>query len=457
MTYAHAGGINKDNNHNALTELRERFDAIDRATARIEFDMNGNIQDANDLFLSAIGYELNEVKGQHHRMFLFPEDAQSSDYHELWDKLRRGQVCSAEFRCRRRDGRELWIAARYSPVVGRDGKPYRVIKSAVDITARMHALDTLRKGLKQMASGDLTSPLKDRLAPEFEDLRMVYNDAMEKLATALNAVHQGANDIQNGTQSMAQEAEQLANRTSQQKDALTRTSALIEDMATTATGSAESAEQARAEAAKTKQSADNGTEQMAELRKAMDAIANSSVEVSKITNVIDQISFQTNLLALNAGVEAARAGEAGLGFAVVASEVRALAQRSSEAATQIGELIGVADNQVKSGVSLMTQTAETFDEIASRIAEVQDQVQDISQGAQAQSAKIRDVGGAIKEVESLTFKNAAMFEGSTATSRALVAKAESLRDSTSAFSFEGQHRRAGSMDGQRHFRNRLAS
>ncbi|MEX0282058.1 MAG: methyl-accepting chemotaxis protein [Arenibacterium sp.] len=442
---------------NAITEARERIDALDRASARIEFDMDGTVLDANDRFLSAVGYDLNDIRGQNHRMFLFPEDTRSPSYQELWDKLRRGVVCSAEFRRRRRDGSELWIAASYSPVLARDGTPYRVIKNAVDVTERVRAVNVLQSGLKRMAAGDLETTIEERFAPEFDDLRNDFNTALLNLAHALSEVQESADEIRNNSQILAGEADKLAGRVTLQREALASTSKSIGEMTNTVNEAAQSAEKARSQAAKTRESADAGTELMSQLRSAMDAIANSSVEVSKITNVIDQISFQTNLLALNAGVEAARAGEAGLGFAVVASEVRALAQRSSEAATQIGELIRAADNQVKGGVNLMTQTAESFDQIAQRIAEVQDQVHDISEGTQSQSVKIGDVRNALKDMETLVMQNATMFEGSTATSRDMMSKAKLLRNTTDTSDSRDHFSRDGSRSGGRRRETRMVS
>jgi methyl-accepting chemotaxis protein len=418
-----------------LRDARERIASCDRVTARIEFDTNGNVLDANALFLSAIGYGLDEIKGRHHRMFLFPEDATAPDYPGFWEKLRNGQACSASFRRRRKDGSEMWIEASYSPVIGPDGKPRRIIKYAVDITERVLAVEVLRAGLARLAEGDLETVMENRLAPEFDQLRIEFNGVLDKLANALSDVRQSADEIQLSTDRMAEDTAQLTKRTERQSDALHRTSGMIRDMSVKVEASAETAQNARGKTTITLERADTGSEIMGQLRNAMEQIANSSIEVSKITSVIDQISFQTNLLALNAGVEAARAGEAGLGFAVVASEVRALAQRSSDAATQIADLIGISDRHVKGGVELMNRTAESFDEIARLVAAVQEQVEGIAEDTTLQSRKLAEVDTAIEELAGLTAQNADMFERSKAYGRDLHTKVVVLRDTTGAFAF----------------------
>ncbi|HST92598.1 MAG TPA: methyl-accepting chemotaxis protein, partial [Brevundimonas sp.] len=166
---------------------------------------------------------------------------------------------------------------------------------------------------------------------------------------------------------------------------------------------------------------------------AMGAIEKSAQEISQIIGVIDEIAFQTNLLALNAGVEAARAGDAGRGFAVVASEVRALAQRSAEAAKEIKVLISASTTQVNSGVSLVGQTGDALDRIVGRVAEIDGLVSEIAASAQEQATGLQQVNTAVNQMDQVTQQNAAMVEESTAASHALSQEAETLAASVSRF------------------------
>ena len=169
---------------------------------------------------------------------------------------------------------------------------------------------------------------------------------------------------------------------------------------------------------------------------AMGEIEASSEQISKIISVIDDIAFQTNLLALNAGVEAARAGDAGRGFAVVASEVRALAQRSSDAAREINELISASSSQVKMGVGLVGQTGEALEKIVSSVSDISARVSEISASAQEQSSGLAEINIAVNQLDQVTQQNAAMFEETTAASHALSREAAALNATTARFRVE---------------------
>jgi methyl-accepting chemotaxis protein len=165
----------------------------------------------------------------------------------------------------------------------------------------------------------------------------------------------------------------------------------------------------------------------------MSEIEQSAQQISQIIGVIDEIAFQTNLLALNAGVEAARAGEAGRGFAVVASEVRALAQRSAEAAKEIKTLISASTQQVGQGVHLVGETGEALQRIVSRVAEIDSLVSEIAASAQEQAVGLQQVNTAVNQMDQVTQQNAAMVEESTAASHALAGEAETLSGSVARF------------------------
>ena len=186
---------------------------------------------------------------------------------------------------------------------------------------------------------------------------------------------------------------------------------------------------------------------------AMNAIAKSSQQISQIIGVIDEIAFQTNLLALNAGVEAARAGEAGRGFAVVASEVRALAQRSAEAAKEIKALISDSTAQVSRASSWSRETGRSLERIMAQVAEINAVVADIAAGAQEQSTALQEINVAIEQMNLVTQQNAAMVEESTAAGHSLFEEATKLAQLIGS---SGSRRRRGGGDAPRIAQGRAA-
>ena len=165
----------------------------------------------------------------------------------------------------------------------------------------------------------------------------------------------------------------------------------------------------------------------------MNGIDQSSREISQIIGVIDEIAFQTNLLALNAGVEAARAGDAGRGFAVVASEVRALAQRSAEAAKEIKGLISTSTGQVDRGVDLVVETGKALQRIVAQVAEINGVVAAIAAGAKEQATGLHEVNTAVNQMDQMTQQNAAMVEETTAAAQSLAGETRDLEDLVARF------------------------
>jgi methyl-accepting chemotaxis protein len=229
-----------------------------------------------------------------------------------------------------------------------------------------------------------------------------------------------------GTQQIATASNDLSRRTEQQASSLEETAAALDEITATVRKAAEGATHARKVVADTKVDAEKSGEVVRKAVDAMGSIEKSSQQIGQIIGVIDEIAFQTNLLALNAGVEAARAGDAGRGFAVVASEVRALAQRSAEAAKEIKALISTSTQQVSEGVQLVAETGNSLERIMSKVAEINTVVSDIAAGAQEQATGLQQVNTAVNEMDKVTQQNAAMAEEATAAGRSLAVEAEQL-------------------------------
>ncbi|MEM9636192.1 MAG: methyl-accepting chemotaxis protein [Pseudomonadota bacterium] len=411
----------------------EQVDAISRVQACIEFTTDGHVIEANELFLNTVGYTMEEIRGKHHRMFLTDEEVQSAEYADHWEKLARGEIITGEICRKHKDGSDVWLVASYNPVIGSDGKPYKIVKYAQDVTERRFAVDVLQNAMSRLAQGDLSQQIEEEFSNEYEALREDFNQAQSRLRDMVQSVLHSSDEIGSGTQEISSASKDLSSRTESQAAALEETASAITEMAASLKSTAEIAGDTRNVVEKTKARASAGTVVMNDARGAMDAISNSSSEISSITSVIDDIAFQTNLLALNAGVEAARAGEAGRGFAVVASEVRALAQRSSEAATQIAKLISTSSDQVEQGVELVSKTGESLSEIEGFVSDVAKMVNDIASAASEQSAGLDEITQSISDLDDVTQKNAAMFEETNAATQLLANEVAALGKITTSF------------------------
>ncbi|HYZ64833.1 MAG TPA: HAMP domain-containing methyl-accepting chemotaxis protein [Acetobacteraceae bacterium] len=288
-------------------------------------------------------------------------------------------------------------------------------------------------GLARLADGDLTVQVDTVLPPAYEKLRGDLNSAVVHLRDVLGAVIASSQSIRSGTGEIAQAADDLSRRTEQQAASLEETAAALEQITTTVRRSAESAKHAGEAVGQARADADKSGEIVREAVVAMSEIEKSAQQISQIISVIDEIAFQTNLLALNAGVEAARAGEAGRGFAVVASEVRALAQRSAQAAKEIKGLISTSTQHVGRGVELVGETGRALHRIVQQVAEINDSVTEIATSAQEQATGLAEVNSAVNQMDQVTQQNAAMVEQSTAASHALAQETEQLAQLTGRF------------------------
>jgi methyl-accepting chemotaxis protein len=294
-------------------------------------------------------------------------------------------------------------------------------------------VQALSEGLRKLADGDLSSRLQGSFPPKYGQLQSDYNSAVESLANALRAVIETAGRIESGADDISRQSGNLSQRTENQAATLEETAAAMDELTANvkaaATGTHEIelvVQQAQTEASQSGSVVQSAVNAMQEIEKF-------SGQISTIIGVIDDIAFQTNLLALNAGVEAARAGEAGRGFAVVASEVRALAQRSSEAAREIKSLITGSAQQVAKGVDLVGKAGQALSSIVVRVQHISGLMSGIASGAGAQSGSLNEINIGVAQLDQVTQQNAAMVQDATRSSEGLSQQAQQLVALVSVF------------------------
>ena len=416
-----------------LAEKRSFMEVIDRTQAVIEFKTDGTILKANDNFLSALGYDLDEIVGHHHSMFVDPEYVKTESYSAFWKDLAAGEFFTDQFPRVTKSGDEIWIQATYAPVLAADGTVDYVIKLATDVTQRRKDTEDIANGLAAMASGDLAHHVQVSSIEDLSVLGSSLNQAMKQLSQAMVTVKSVSMAVSSTAQEINGSTSDLSNRTETQAATLEQTAAALEELTATVRSAAEGAKQVEDIVANATAAAKGSNLVVQDAIVAMDQIQGSSDKISRIISVIDDISFQTNLLALNAGGEAARAGDAGRGFAVVASEVRALAQRSTEAAGEIKQLISESSNHVSQGVDLVGKAGVELNAIIENVGNISGHVSNIARGAQEQSITLEEINTGVSQLDAVTQQNAAMVEETTAASQILANDAANLAQQVDKF------------------------
>jgi methyl-accepting chemotaxis protein len=293
-------------------------------------------------------------------------------------------------------------------------------------------------GLVKLAAKDLSYRMGDDIPDAYRKLQANFNAALEEIERAMEGVRASTQSMHTGTEEIAKASNDLSRRTEQQAARLEETSAALDKITATVRKAAEGATHARQVVANAKADAEKGGEVVRKTVEAMGGIEKSSRQIGQIIGVIDEIAFQTNLLALNAGVEAARAGDAGRGFAVVASEVRALAQRSAEAAKEIKSLISTSTAQVGQGVELVAETGKSLERLVAKVADINAVVLEIASGAEGQATDLKEINAAVGEMDKGTQQNAAMAEQATAVSHSLAQESDQLMALIAQFSVGGE-------------------
>ncbi|NIZ61339.1 methyl-accepting chemotaxis protein [Sedimentitalea sp. CY04] len=296
-----------------------------------------------------------------------------------------------------------------------------------------HVVSVVGEHLGQMADGRLDCEIGTEFPAEYDQLRTNFNVTVGTLKETIEQVMEATTSINGGATEISRSSEDLSNRTESQAATLEQTAAALEELTVSVTSAAEGARSVEHTMGEARQEAKSSGEIVKRAVSAMTEIESSSAQISQIISVIDDIAFQTNLLALNAGVEAARAGEAGKGFAVVASEVRALAQRSADAATEIKSLISDSSKQVEHGVELVGKAGESIGNIVDRVTHISTLITDIAEGAAEQSTGLGEINTGVSQLDQVTQQNAAMVEEATAAGHLLHSDAVKLSDLMARF------------------------
>jgi methyl-accepting chemotaxis protein len=414
-------------------DYADTVEAIDTTQARIEFDCSGNIIKANEIFLRRVGYRSEEVTGKHHSIFVDPEYKNSQDYKDFWRALQSGTIQHGEFRRFTKSGEPIYILGSYIRVKNANGQIKKVVKLAIDVTDRVASMHKIGSSLTALANGDLTERVGEGIAQVFAQIGADIDTVADRLNAAMATISIRAESMQAGSSAIAQASDALSKRTEQQAANLEESSAALAVVTRSVKATADMAKSADDSVKAMRAKAVESGSVVEDATLAMSDIAGSAQKISQIIGVIDEIAFQTNLLALNAGVEAARAGEAGKGFAVVASEVRALAQRSAEAAKEIKALITTSTDQVTRGVDLVGRAGAALKHIIGDIAAVSMSIEAIAGQAHEQSVSINEVHTAVSQMDNVVQENAAMVEESTASSASLAQDADMLFELTKGF------------------------
>jgi methyl-accepting chemotaxis protein len=424
--------------------------AIDKIQGVIEFDLTGKITAVNANFASAVGYSENEIVGKHHSMFVETTYRSSNEYKVFWDNLAKGEAQFGQFKRIGKGGKEVWMQASYNPIMDINGKPFKVVKYATDITEQYKNAASLSEAVEETQGiiesakdGDLSSRVSlDGKTGAIASLCEGVNALMSQMTDIIVQVREAGETINTAAGEIAAGNNDLSSRTEQQASSLEETAASMEQLASTVKNNAENAKQANQLSIAASGIAVKGGSVVSEVVATMSAINASSKKIEDIISVIDGIAFQTNILALNAAVEAARAGEQGRGFAVVAGEVRNLAQRSASAAKEIKELIHDSVGKTAEGTQQVETAGNTMHEIVSSVQRVTDIMAEITAASLEQSAGIDQVNQAVTSMDEVTQQNAALVEEAAAAAESLVEQAESLIETVRAFKLIGANSRA---------------
>ena len=415
---------------------------IDQTQGVIEFDAQGTILHANENFLSVMGYRLDEIVGQHHRMFVEPEVVNSPDYAAFWEQLRAGEIFQDEFRRYGKGSARVWILATYAPVKNDAGEVTRVVKYAQDVTHRKAFSRRINMALERMGRGNLSEPMVLDPGSTYQPLADRFNDTMQQINMLLTHTGQA-------NQRISEQARQLGQRTDEAARVLQDNAASVEETTAAVSAISQISQQNAQMCQDNAQTADETVEKTREGLRNMEVINTSmgelshvTQELSKLNATIEGIAFQTNLLALNAGVEAARAGEAGRGFSVVASEIRELAKRSGEASKDVKDLIIDATDKVAHTNRAVKAGMEQFGSIDAATGDVARGLVEIRDSSREQSDQLMQVDAAVASISASVQDQSSLVDTTHDMALQLEEQARQSLQMLTAF-FQGSHDQAG--------------
>lgn len=433
------------------------IDAIDANQMKADFDISGAFIAANAPFLEAVEASQDSLNGTKLSGIATPTDSGMTIDAVTRTVLESGAF-AGKIKFQSKNGPVICSDGSLTCVRDHTGKPIRFLWLGRDVTTaeneieaarvqrreaernQTEVVEALRVGLSKLSGGDLTASIDKPFSGTYEELRGDYNRTVETLANALGEIAKNAENIHNEASEISSTADGLSRRTESTAATLEQTAAALDELTSSVNAAASGAARADEAVTAAKANAEDSGKVVLDTVSAMDQIAESSDRITSIIKVIDDIAFQTNLLALNAGVEAARAGDAGRGFAVVASEVRALAQRSSDAAREINDLIAKSGTQVKTGVDLVGRTGKALQQIVESVSEISSLVSDIATSSRQQSASLSEINSSVADLDQSTQQNAARLEETTAASESLRNDSVKLVDTVSHFKISSSTR-----------------
>jgi len=368
-------------------DLANQMAAISKAQAVIEFEMDGTIVSANPNFLTTLGYSIEEIKGQHHSMFVDPAERSSPEYKAFWEKLNRGEHDSRQYKRFAKGGREVWIQASYNPICDASGKPMKVMKYASDITLTRKIAERVKE------ISNIVSSASSEMRATAESMARTAAEATNQASAVANAAQVASSNVQ----TVSAAGEEL--------------SASISEIARQVAESTNITQRAVSETDTTKA--------------AIQTLAEAAQKIGNVVTLINNIAGQTKLLALNATIEAARAGDAGKGFAVVASEVKSLSDQTAKATHEISSEVSAMQAATSTSVSAIQGIADTIGKVAEIAAAIASAVEEQSAATGEISANVTEAAASTQEVSSnIQGLNEGVAQTSAASAQLLTASGE---------------------------------